>query len=105
MPRYKNGVKTYSCGCLYFEVGPPVLCAACAAREQLKEEKGLRRAVREQAESLGHELTRFAEYESTPGKWTAFCTKCERLVIVYDEVPSRGDQVNGKRVLEERCRP
>lgn len=105
MARFKNGMKERKCGCIYFEHGPPVKCTKHAARDQEIEEKGLRKAVRDQAEDMGHDLTRFLEYESTPGKWTAFCNKCERLVIVYDQPPVRGDQINGRRILEERCRP
>jgi hypothetical protein len=105
MPRFKDGMKTRKCGCIYFEVGPPVKCTKHATREQELEEIGLRKAVRDTAETLGHSLTRFSEYESLPGKWTAFCEHCERVVIVYDKVPERGDQINGRRILEERCHP
>lgn len=105
MARFKDGMKVRKCGCVFFEYGPPVKCGKHAAREQEIEEKGLRKAVREQATDLGHDLTRFMEYESRPGKWTAHCNRCERIVIVYDDVPERGDQINGKLILEERCRP
>lgn len=105
MGRFKDGIKTRKCGCLYFEYGPPVKCGKHATREQEIEEKGLRKLIRDTAATLGHELTRFQEYESHPGKWTAFCVKCERLVIVYDAPPERGDQINGRLIVEERCRP
>lgn len=105
MPRFKDGAKTRKCGCIYFEIGPPVKCGKHTARDQELEELGLRKAVRDTAETLGHSLTRFAEYESLPGKWTAHCELCERIVIVYDKTPERGDQVNGRRILEERCKP
>lgn len=105
MARFKDGIKERKCGCLYFEYGPPVKCQKHADRDQEIIEKGLRKVVRDTAETLGHSLTRFLEYESRPGKWTAFCTLCERVVIVYDDVPERGDQINGKRIVEERCRP
>lgn len=105
MARFKDGMKVRKCGCIYFEYGPPVKCNKCSGRDQEVEEKGLRKAVRDQAAMHGHELTRFQEYESRPGKWTAHCIKCERIVIVYDDVPERGDQINGRLLLEERCRP
>jgi hypothetical protein len=105
MARFKDGMKVRKCGCIYFEYGPPVKCGKCAGRDQEVEEKGLRKAVRDSAAELGHELNRFQEYESRPGKWTAMCVRCERLVIVYDDVPERGDQINGRLILEERCRP
>lgn len=105
MARFKNGIKERKCGCIYFEHGPPVICQKHAARNQELEELGLRKAVRDTAETLGHSLTRFSEYESHPGKWTAYCQHCEHLVIVYDAVPTRGDQINGRKILEERCIP
>jgi hypothetical protein len=98
-------IRPRKCGCLYFEHGPPVFCGKHAAQQQRDEERGLRRAVRDQAEAHGHDLTDFSEYESQKGKWTAHCRRCFALMIVYDEVPARGDQVNGKKVLEERCSP
>jgi hypothetical protein len=87
------------CGCIEYDFGPPHICP----KHQLAEEKGLRRAVREQAEARGHRLTQFSEYESRPGKWTAFCMNCERLVIVYDAPPDVGDQINGPQILEKDC--
>lgn len=103
MARFKDGLRERKCGCVYFEHGPPVKCPKHAERDQVIEEKGLRKAVRETAETLGHSLVGFSEYESRRGKWTSFCERCEYMVIVYDEVPERGDQVNGRRILEERC--
>lgn len=89
------------CGCIEYDFGPPHICS----KHQLAEEKDLRRVVREQAEARGHKLTLFSEYESRPGKWTAHCIYCERLVIVYDEPPEVGDQINGPKILERDCRP
>ena len=94
-------MKTKRCGCIEYDFGPPHICP----KHQLAEEKGLRKAVRDQAETLGHTLNQFSEYESRRGKWTAFCTQCERIVIVYDTPPDVGDQINGPRILEERCKP
>lgn len=88
------------CGCIEYDYGPPHVCP----KHQLAEEKGLRKAVREQAEVLGHKLTQFSEYESRPGKWTAFCTFCEHIVIVYDAPQDVFDQINGPKVLEKECK-
>jgi len=65
----------------------------------------LRRAVRDQAEALGHKLTPFEEYKAAfqPGKWTSYCKSCGAMCIVYEEYwQSPGDQVSGK-VLEASC--
>lgn len=110
MTRMKDGVKTKRCGCIVFEHGPPIFCELHAARadkhaakEKGREEKGLRKLVQEGAARLGHELTRFREYSSCDGKWTAYCLKCGAMCIVYDEIPVAGDQVAGK-VLTEGCK-
>ena len=103
-------MKTKKCGCLVFEHGPPVLCDdhtakadRHAAKEKVQEEKGLRKIVQENATQLGHALTRFREYTSRAGKWTAYCLRCGAMCIVYDTVPDVGDQVAGK-VLTETCK-
>lgn len=90
------------CGCITFQVGPPVFCNTHEKKNQLSDERGLRKAVREKTESLGHTLSDYSEYESTPGKWTAYCQACGWMTIVYDEVPLRGDQIAG-RTLTEPC--
>lgn len=98
-------VKEKKCGCVIFEVGPPVLCethqrkaAKQHARAQALEEKGLRKLVADQARDHGHDLSRFKEYASAGGKWTAYCHNCGAIAIVYDRVPERGDQVNVQRL-------
>lgn len=102
-------MKERKCGCIVFDVGPPVLCDTHkfkleqkekkaekkAAREEKREQKGLRKTVEEQATELGHDLSRFKEYPSVRGKWTAHCHRCGGIVIVYDGIPERGDQVAG----------
>ena len=100
-------VKEKKCGCIYFEVGPPVLCGRHlqreikkAEREKVREEKGLRKVVAETAFTNGHDLSKFKEYGSRPGKWTAHCHSCGSMVIVYDQPPERGDQVSGKALFE-----
>lgn len=107
-------VKEKKCGCIQFEVGPPVLCekhqhklekkekreAKRAARETAREEKGLRKTVAQQAQDNGHDLSRFKEYGSRPGKWTAHCHSCGAIVIVYDTVPEYGDQIAGAGVFK-----
>lgn len=106
-------MKERKCGCLVYELGPPVLCerhqakadrrakkeARRAEREVEKEEKGLRKVVLETAESNGHVLSKFKEYPSCPGKWTAHCHLCGSIVIVYDKMPERGDQIAGQAVF------
>lgn len=101
------------CGCVYFELGDPVLCLKHRVKVEKKErkekrdeERGLRRAAAEQAATLGHELNRFTEYGAAdqPGKWTAFCERCGNIVIVYDRMEQApGDQVVGKPLTQE-CR-
>lgn len=107
-------VKVKKCGCTVFEVGPPVLCdkhqhkadkkekreARKAARDLKREEKGLRKIVSDAALENGHDLTRFKEYGSSPGKWTAHCHGCGAMAIVYDRIPAFGDQVNAKKLFE-----
>lgn len=95
------------CGCVVFEFGPPVLCATHQAkvirkqeREREAEEKGLRKIVLDQATENGHELSRFKEYPSTQGKWTAHCHRCGCIAIVYEQVPQRGDQINAKGLFD-----
>lgn len=95
-------MKEKKCGCVIFEVGPPILCdehqakqAKKDARAQVLEEKGLRRIVVDRSRELGHDPTTFKPYGSQPGKWTAYCRHCGALIIVYDSVPERGDQVAG----------
>ena len=108
-------VKEKKCGCIHFEVGPPVLCekhqfkqdkkakreARQVEREQAREEKGLRRVVADSAAERGHDLSRFKEYPSVKGKWTAHCHNCGSIAIVYDKIPEFGDQVNAKALLED----
>lgn len=105
MARRRDGMTVRSCGCVTYEYGPPVKCPKHEAKDKVAEETALRRTVREHATSFGHDLTLFSEYESWRGKWTAFCNNCGHLIIVYDTPPERGDQVNGKRIVEERCQP
>lgn len=89
-------LKEKACGCVTFAVGPPVFCDKHLKKIQSSEERGLRKAVREQSDALAHDLTPFEEYESTPGKWTAYCRFCGNMFIVYDEIPSHGgDQIAG----------
>lgn len=103
MARQRDDMRVRSCGCITYEYGPPFKCDKHQAKEKFSEEHGLRRTIREHAFGLGHELTLFSEYESYPGKWTAFCNTCGHIVIVYDVPPVRGDQVNGKNILEKEC--
>ena len=107
-------MKEKKCGCIIFEVGPPVLCEKHqhkiekqtrreekrAAREQAREEKGLRKIVLDKAAEHGHDLSRFKEYASRPGKWTAHCHACGAIVIVYDKTPEYGDQIAGAAVFK-----
>lgn len=99
----RDDMRTRICGCIMYSVGPPLKCEKHQRQDKESEDKGLRKAVREEAFSLGHDLTLFTEYESLPGKWTAFCNTCGHIVIVYDVPPERGDQINGKRILEKEC--
>ena len=98
------------CGCVRFDYGPPVLCEKHQSkvekkieREQVREEKGLRKIVAQQALEHGHDLSPFQEYASYDGKWTAHCHACGALVIVYDRIPARGDQICGRGMFEA-CR-
>lgn len=103
MARTKDGLKVRKCGCIYYEHGPPLQCKKHEVKERVEEEKTLRKLVREQAAELDHDLTRFEEYESLPGKWTAYCVHCGLIVIVYDAPPPVGDQVGGW-ALQRRCK-
>lgn len=96
-------VRERRCGCLYYKVGPPVLCPKHEKKTKVKERKSLRRLVTDQCEELDHELNEWSEYPNKPGKWTAYCQGCGLLVIVYDEPPPVGDQVAGW-ALTQRCR-
>lgn len=106
----RDGMKEKKCGCVIYEYGPPVLCTAHLTRlarkeerEQIKEEKGLRKTVIEACEDYGHDLARFKEYPSYRGKWVTHCHSCGWIVIVYDEIPHHGgDQINS-RCLTEGC--
>lgn len=103
MATRREGMTFRKCGCIYFEHGPPVVCDKHAARTEESEVKQLRAAVRAQAYALDHDLTDWVEYESRPGKWTCYCHRCGRMVIVYDKANlTLGDQISGKP-LEERC--
>lgn len=100
-------MKEKKCGCIIFEVGPPVLCGKHQSkvdrkekREKLKEEKGLRKLVLDKAIENGHDLSRFKEYGSRPGKWVAHCHACGAMVIVYDAAPEYGDQIAGPAVFK-----
>lgn len=96
-------MKQRKCGCITYDYGPPLTCP----KHQTAEEKGLRKLVRDTAESLGHRLNNFTEYESQRGKWTAFCQheQCCQIVIIYDEPqPHLEAQINGKNILERECR-
>jgi hypothetical protein len=103
MARRREGMTVRSCGCITYEYGPPIKCPKHEAKDKVAEENALRRAVREHAFDNGHDLTLFSEYESFPGKYTAFCNTCGHIVIVYDVPPERGDQINGKGILSKRC--
>lgn len=95
MGRFRDGLKTRKCGCIVYEYGPPMPCPTHAARDEVQEEETLRKLVREQAAGLGHDLTTFTEYGTTRGKWTAYCSNCGYIAIVYDDPPPVGDQVAG----------
>lgn len=106
-------MKERKCGCIIFEVGPPVPCekhkakiekkekraAKAAEREQAREEKGLRKIVLDTAFGHGHDLSRFKEYPSTDGKWVAHCHRCGAVAIVYDKTPRYGDQINAAKLF------
>ncbi len=103
----RDGMKERKCGCIYFEHGPPVRCekhssiqAKREAREKDREEKGLRKIVAQKAIEFGHDLARFKEYSSRVGKWTTHCHQCGAMVIVYDDIPERGDQICGPAVFK-----
>jgi hypothetical protein len=103
MARHRDDMTVRSCGCITYTYGPSVKCEKHERKDKEVEEKGLRKTVREHAFSLGHDLTLFTPYESDPTKWTAFCNTCCHIIIVYDVPPQRGDQVNGKNILERQC--
>jgi hypothetical protein len=103
MSKRREGMTVKACGCVTYEYGPPLKCEKHERKEQENVERGLRKVVRDEAINRGHELTLFSEYESYPGKWTAFCNLCGRIVIVYDAPPERGDQINGKMIVEKEC--
>ena len=94
MARRKDGMRERKCGCIYFEHGPPVKCGKHEAKEQLLEDRSLRRAVAEDVAKRGHKLGEWSEYESLPGKWTAYCMNCGLIAIVYDKPQEHVDQVN-----------
>lgn len=113
MGRVNDGMKEKKCGCIVFELGPPVLCQAHQAkidkrektiakkaeREQAREEKGLRKIVLDKATEYGHDLSRFKEYASCDGKWVAHCHRCGGVAIVYDKTPRYGDQINAAKLF------
>jgi hypothetical protein len=99
----RDDMRERKCGCIYYCYGPPLLCPTHQAKQQEEEETGLRKLVKDQCEGLGHKVTRFSEYESQPGKWTAYCETCGKVIIVYDEPPRLGDQINSP-CLTEVCR-
>ena len=95
-------IRQRKCGCVYFEVGPPVQCPKHQAKEERTESLALRRAVNERTRKLGHELTDWVEYDSRPGKWTAYCRGCGLMAIIYDSPDlTMGDQICGKVLLKE----
>jgi hypothetical protein len=108
-----DGMKEKKCGCIVFEIGPPVLCETHqhklerkekiaekkAAREVEREEKGLRKIVLDTAVGHGHDLSRFKEYPSFDGKWVAHCHRCGAVGIVYDRTPKYGDQINAAKLF------
>lgn len=97
-------IRQKKCGCVVFQVGPPVQCPKHLKREEKTESSALRRAARSRAHDLGHDLTDWVEYDSLPGKWTAYCHTCGYMAIVYDS-PSLtlGDQILGNALTKE-CR-
>ena len=108
-------MKEKKCGCIVFEIGPPVLCSKHKTREnkkvdreerkrrkeQVAEEKGLRKAAADTARKRGHDMSPFKETTGTRGKFVSYCFDCGRLTIVYDRIPFFGDQVSGKSLTEE----
>lgn len=64
----------------------------------------LRIALATEAKDLGHRMSDWKEYKSQPGKWTSHCHRCGGMLIVYDALPSYGDQINGPRIIEQECR-
>jgi len=108
MARMKDGMKELDCGCIHFQIGPPIincekhqsLADKKEAREKSLEEKGLRKLVIDQATELGHALSRFKEYASQDGKWVAHCHGCGSQIIVYDAIPPRGDQIAGNSIFK-----
>lgn len=105
-------MRNRKCGCKIDKKTPTnsILCERHATRakrrakrEKVQEEKGLRREVIQLAEGNGHALTRFKEYPSVTGKWTAFCKNCGDLFIVYDEIPEAGDQIESWS-LTKQCK-
>jgi len=107
--------KEKKCGCIYYEVGPPLLCTKHKTkknnkaereerkrnRERVAEERGLRKAALETARKRGHDMSPFKETTGTRGKFVTYCFDCGRLAIVYDRIPVYGDQVHGKSLTEE----
>jgi len=91
------------CGCILYEYGPPFKCPKHQSKLREREEKSFRKVVSEHVASLGHDLTRWEEYESKKGKWTSFCKHCGDIAIVYDEPQSAVDQVIS-HMLSQPCR-
>lgn len=102
MSSRREGMTTRKCGCITYEYGPMHRCDKHLQKDQEQEEIGLRKAVKDSCEDLGHHLSRFEEYESNPGKWTAYCLACGLMAIVYDQPPVRGDQIAGW-CLSSKC--
>lgn len=97
-------IRERKCGCIYFQVGPPVLCSKHEIKEAKTESSAIRRAAREHATHLGHDLTDWSEYESVPGKWTSYCRTCGLMAITYDSPAlTLGDQILGHALTKE-CR-
>ena len=98
--KVKADYKRLKCGCTVFQYGPPIPC------DKHSEENELRKVIREQAAERGHVLKPFEEYGSAgqDGKWTSFCEKCCSIVIMYDECPTWGDQINGPAILDADCK-
>ena len=92
------------CGCIIYQVGPPLQCPKHTAKDANSESKQLRRTARDHATTLGHDLTDWVEYESLPGKWTSYCRTCGYMAIVYDHPKlAPGDQILGNALTKE-CR-
>lgn len=90
------------CGCVTFQVGPPIPCEKHKAKEERTETAQLRRAIKQHALDLGHDLTDWVEYDSRPGKWTSFCHTCGSMAIMYDRPDmTLGDQVLGNALTKE----